>query len=422
MISTSAAATSSVGKYTINITGGAAANYTFQDSIGTLTIKQAPLTATADNKSKVYGDPNPALTVSYTGFLNGDLPSCIVTPPAVNTTALTSSPAGTYPITLTGGAALNYLITDVNGVLTVGAAPLTVIANDQVIDDDSPLPPFTSTITGFKNGDVVSTAVSSGPAYTVSPVYYKEKPGIYTVTPSALVLKKPNNYSITYLPGKLYVNEEEGTNCSLVLTCVKVLTNDPSGFAYQASFTYNNPNPTSVYVPIGSKNSLTTSGRYSGQPPQLFPSGSGSFNIYFDGSPLTWSLIAYSGNYKTTVTASSSSKKCSTTKTTQEPGVAIGGGSTEETATASPVPQTIDPVASVYPNPSKGLVTIHIKDGSLSPDNIELSDAYGKMYVTNAKILSPQSLQVDLSRLSSGMYFIRVKVGNAYQVFRVVKM
>ena len=67
-------------------------------------------------------------------------------------------------------------------------------------------------------------------------------------------------------------------------------------------------------------------------------------------------------------------------------------------------------------------MTIQIKDGTLSADNIELLDSYGKMYPANAKILSAQSLQVDLSRLSSGMYFIRVKVGGTFQVFRVVKM
>jgi hypothetical protein len=420
--STPATATSPVGKYTINVSGGVAANYTFNDSIGTLTIKQAPLTATADNKSKLYGDPNPALTITYSGFLNGDLPSCIITPPAINTTATTASAAGTYPITLTGGAALNYSITDVNGVMTVGPAPLSVKANDLVIDDDASLPAFTSTITGFKNGDNSTTAISSGPVYTVNPVYKKEQPGIYTVTPSALVLKKPGNYAIIYLPGTLYVNEEEGTNCSLALTCVKALTNDPSGFKYLASFTFKNPNPLGVYVPIGSNNSLTSSGKFSGQQPQMFPSGSGSFSIYFDGSPLTWSLIAYVGNNKTSVTASSSSKKCSGTQTTAEPGGAVGGGSTAETAETPATLETIDPVATVYPNPAKGLVTIHIRDGNLSPDNIQLSDAYGKMYVANAKILSAQSLQVDLSRLSSGMYFIRVKVGSAYQVFRVVKM
>ncbi|HET7000495.1 MAG TPA: T9SS type A sorting domain-containing protein, partial [Puia sp.] len=113
-----------------------------------------------------------------------------------------------------------------------------------------------------------------------------------------------------------------------------------------------------------------------------------------------------------------SSKKCSSTQTLSSG--AVGGGSTEETPT--PALQTIDPVATVYPNPAKGLVTIQIKDGTLSADNIQLLDTYGKMYPANAKILSAQSLQIDLSRLSSGMYFIRVKVGDAYQVFRVVRL
>lgn len=85
----------------------------------TLTVNKANLTIKADDKSKPQGDPNPALTVSYTGFVNGESATVLTTPVTISTTATTSSPAGTYPITVSGATATNYNITFVNGTMTV---------------------------------------------------------------------------------------------------------------------------------------------------------------------------------------------------------------------------------------------------------------------------------------------------------------
>ncbi|MEO8677476.1 MAG: MBG domain-containing protein [Vicinamibacterales bacterium] len=88
---------------------------------GTLTIAPATLTVKADNKSKAQGQANPALTSSFTGFVNGDSASAVTGAAALSTTATTASPAGTYPITATIGtlAAANYTFTFVDGTLTV---------------------------------------------------------------------------------------------------------------------------------------------------------------------------------------------------------------------------------------------------------------------------------------------------------------
>ena len=90
----------------------------------TLTVNKAVLTATAENKSKVQGAANPALTITYSGFVPGESVSAI-TPPTIATTATTSSPSGTYPITLSGGSAANYTLTLSNGTLTVSAGAAT---------------------------------------------------------------------------------------------------------------------------------------------------------------------------------------------------------------------------------------------------------------------------------------------------------
>ena len=61
-----------MGTYPITASGAASPNYTISYVGGTLTVTPAALTITADNKSKVYGAALPALTASYSGFVNGD--------------------------------------------------------------------------------------------------------------------------------------------------------------------------------------------------------------------------------------------------------------------------------------------------------------------------------------------------------------
>ena len=82
-------------------------------------VKPAPLSITADNKSKVFGQANPTLTVSIFGLVNGDTPSSLTMPPKVTTTATTTSPVGNYPITASGAVDANYTISYFAGKLTL---------------------------------------------------------------------------------------------------------------------------------------------------------------------------------------------------------------------------------------------------------------------------------------------------------------
>ena len=123
-VTTTATAASSVGDYDLTVgTNGVAANYNIVPSstMGKLTVNKAVLTATADNQTKVKGQANPAFTITYTGFVNGDTKASI-TEPNISCSADASSAAGTYDIVATGGSATNYTITNVKGTLTVTPA------------------------------------------------------------------------------------------------------------------------------------------------------------------------------------------------------------------------------------------------------------------------------------------------------------
>ncbi|MFL5728503.1 MAG: MBG domain-containing protein [Cytophagaceae bacterium] len=114
------------GTVTIQASQVAATGYNAMTKTATLTIAKAPLTATANNQSKVYNTANPALTISYSGFVYSETSSVLTTAPSISTTAVTGSNVGTYPITLSGGAAANYTITLTNGTLTVNPAAPTL--------------------------------------------------------------------------------------------------------------------------------------------------------------------------------------------------------------------------------------------------------------------------------------------------------
>lgn len=113
------AATDAVGSYSGHIVlsspGAGNVNITMAKS----TVTPANLIITADNKSKAYGAPNPVLTASYSGFENNDEVAQLIYPPALGTTALTSSLVGKYPITVGGAYSPNYNIAYVAGILTI---------------------------------------------------------------------------------------------------------------------------------------------------------------------------------------------------------------------------------------------------------------------------------------------------------------
>ena len=96
------------------MTFGSNPNYSVTRTDGTLHIDAKAATVTADNKTKTYGDDNPAFTTTVTGTVNGDTLSF-----SLGTTALKFSSVGDYPITVTLGSNPNYSVTPTNGTCTL---------------------------------------------------------------------------------------------------------------------------------------------------------------------------------------------------------------------------------------------------------------------------------------------------------------
>jgi MBG domain (YGX type) len=156
----------------------------------TLVVEPAALTITANKASMTYGGSVPSLSASFSGFVNGDNASSLTTQPELSTTATSSSPAGTYPITATGGQDPNYNFAYVPGTLTINLATVYVTANAQTKEYGTPDPTLTYSFSGLPNGD--SAAVFSG-GLSRTP---GDDVGAYPITIGSL--RAGSNYTISY--------------------------------------------------------------------------------------------------------------------------------------------------------------------------------------------------------------------------------
>jgi filamentous hemagglutinin family protein len=204
MTSAGAATTANAGSYAVNVAQGtlkSLTGYTLVfNSPGTITVNKAALAVTADNKSKTYGDPDPALTATFTGFKNGEN-SSVLSGLLLSAPAGAAATAGTHAITASGATATNYAIAyGPNGALTVAQAPLTIRADDKSKALGTANPPLTASYRGFKYADDAGSLIGSlalaTTAATTSPA------GIYPITPSGVTAA---NYAIAFVDGALTV-------------------------------------------------------------------------------------------------------------------------------------------------------------------------------------------------------------------------
>ncbi len=247
-----ASATTNAGTYTSGITpssavfgSGLAGNYNITYANGTLTINTRPVTITASDTSRVYGDSNPSVTSftastgsagSGSGLVNGNSVSSVtgtynatVTTNAGNTSTITPSSA-----VFGSGLASNYNITYANGTLTISTRPLTITSGNASFtygDNPPTVTSFTAPSgsagsgSGLVNGNSVSSVTDTVNASATT------NAGTYTsgITPSSAVFGSglAGNYNITYANGSLTVNARP-----LTIT------------AGDASRNYGDPNPT----------------------------------------------------------------------------------------------------------------------------------------------------------------------------------
>lgn len=342
-------------------------------------------------------------------------------------TLVTGISAGNFMIVPGALLSSNFEISYGLAEMTILPAPLNVKASDELIFEGSPLPEFKSVITGYQFDD--SLYLESGPSYHLEPVFAGE-PGIYSIVPHDLFFNPSNHgYSIRYFSGVLYVNPKGPGARKLKpsLNCVEELRNHPSGFRYVAHFVCENPNSTAVYVPVGPDNIIKTSGSYSGDQPRLFLPGITRFDIYFDGSKMTWTVRSYEVNQQASVAsiASSTSSRCTSPDISSSQLFASGSSGVFNTNNGVATGNSGNVVeiseAEVYPNPVNDLVIIRWKQ--ISDRGILITDINGKVFKPDGiRRLSPDSIELDLSGFKAGLYLIKVQGKEQTKFLRIIRL
>jgi len=222
---------------TLTLKGADRDNYSLTQPTGLIAnITAAPLTVTADAKTKVYGDDDPALTYQVTGTLYGtDALSGALSRVAgedVNTYAIQQN-------TLTAGS--NYSITYVPANLTITAKPITITADakTKVYGDTDPALTYQITSGSLVSGDEITGALSRNAGETI---------GDYTIIQNTLTAG--SNYTITYVPANLSITKKE-------LTIGGTFTANSRDYDGTTSATINQNNLTLVGVVTGDVVTLT---------------------------------------------------------------------------------------------------------------------------------------------------------------------
>jgi hypothetical protein len=207
-LSTPATSSSRPGSYAISSSAGTltSKNYSFSYGAGVAAVGKAMLTVTAKPASKVYGAAMPALTYSYSGFLNGDSSSTVQGTPSLSTGASATSPAGSYPIACAAGTLTSqeYTFNFVNGTFTVNQAVISVTGPSLTMTYGGTVPSLSYRLSGFVNGD--TAAALSGSPLVVSSATAASPAGVYPVTVAAGSLSSPN-YSFSMANGAITVKK-----------------------------------------------------------------------------------------------------------------------------------------------------------------------------------------------------------------------
>lgn len=448
------------GTYTYTLGSlSAGANYTLALSAVmplpsfAITVKPVLITPIA-GQSKVYGNADPVFTFSNNAGLNtGNFTGALA--------RVSGNAVGSYAYTMGTLTAGNNYSLSLSGTNTfaITKAPLQVKADDKVIFKNDPLPAFTSTLATLKYNDNPTVTYTLSPSCTGSA-------GVYSIIPSISGFANAGNYNITYVNGKLYINPKGTGAKKLVaeLECVEEIVNPaPGQLKYIAHFECHNDNSIPVYIAAGSSsNKLTSTGSFNGATlPSVFAPGETYFDIPFDGVSLRWDIKSYDGStLKTTsATASSASNRCTTILTQRtiqaqeetldgsvlkNTAVKTGTANTAATVTTpvkitaqapatvnssntsgTAVPEnqfSISGTAKVYPNPVIGKAIIYLGNDQISKPEILLLDAYGKSYLLrNVKQTGKNAIEIDLSGMSSGIYFVRLQLNSGIKMLRLIK-
>ncbi len=209
-----------VGDYAISQgTLAADNNYTMTFTGSTLTIMPAALSVAANPETKVYGQNDPALTVTPTGLVHTTMDGVAIDdtaatvliggPERAQADTLAGEQAGSYPITLgTLAASSDYMMSFTGSALTITQAALSVAANPQTKVFGTADPALTDTVAGLVDTTVDGVAIDDTAATVLSGQLARAAGetvagGPYTITQGTLA--SDDNYMMQFTGSTLTI-------------------------------------------------------------------------------------------------------------------------------------------------------------------------------------------------------------------------
>ena len=131
---------SPAGTYPIHVAPGTITDEVVEYIDGVFTIWKSRLNVSVGECTRLEGEENPVFTLSYDGFKLGETEDVLRVRPVATCEATPASPAGEYPILISGGEADNYEFRYVKGILKVEPDPTGI---RHITADQSPMDVYT---------------------------------------------------------------------------------------------------------------------------------------------------------------------------------------------------------------------------------------------------------------------------------------
>jgi len=428
-----------VGAGAVTITASQPANDNYSAALPVsriLKINKATLTVTANDQYRLVGDANSAFSLSYKNFVYKDTIKNLLAAPIGTTTATAGSKAGTYPITVSGGLDSNYTFTYMPGILTIQSIP-TIIASGptafieggsvrltavpkigyayQWFQNSKPINGDTTNSIVAKTSGIYTVGLSLN-AHSVSSVAdtivaaFKLSPENFKVLIKGASCQGSNNgfVHVSTLQSLKYIATLNGNGISKSYSFTDSLTVNNMGpgaydlcftvdsEAYQQCFNVNitEPQDLSVYSTVNVTQKTVS--------------------LQLGGSENVYNITLNNKNYSTTDSLITLPLEIGDNKLSVTTGKLCQGVIDKDIVVSGDV--------TAYPNPFQNILNVNI--GNEIVKNID----YNVYSLTNGKLVysgqnNNQSgmLQLDLSGIADGIYYLKLNLDSKKSSFKIIK-
>jgi hypothetical protein len=198
----------------------------------TISVSKALLSITASSHTAAFGDAVPAITPTYSGFVNGEDSTVLLTTPICSTTYTTTTAVGTVGSSCSGATAANYSFSYTAGVITItqgGQTSVLVITTTTVIYGTT----LSLVTSGGNGGGANSFVVNSGPCSVLDSTLTSTAVGTCMVTATKAangnyLAASSTSTAITVTPKGLTVSGLTGVNKEFDLSLTGTVTGSPT--------------------------------------------------------------------------------------------------------------------------------------------------------------------------------------------------